>query len=712
MSGIGNNVPVYIMPFLAKSLLVYHSLKGDVSIAGFIDNDITKIGRMYDDTIICSPQDAFFVNPHAHIILCEMKYYTEMEEQLIKTGFTKITYFHNLQYKDTPDDILPLFDRDTFILLTEDGDARLSGLCCAVKGLSWQSLFELLEVQNTRPYVFTALCEQDVSVLDKKKLLICINATTTFNDDYFNQCLQSIYAQSYKLFDVLIISTLRDISKIKNNSSFRSHVNLKIINCNVSLSNYELVGFISETYSQLYLSDYILTINSNDIFSNNAFSTVIKTISNERAVLLTSNEDRIYNGEYIAPYYKNDYINDLYIRDAKLLRNLIIIKSNQTDVLFSDYARNEMFVIPHILYHYRIIDGQQNDNQIKPIAFYLPQFHPIPENDLWWGEGFTEWTNVKRAHPMFPGHYQPHEPGYLGYYDLVSDEDIQHKQIELAKKHGIYGFCYYYYWFNGKRLLEKPIDRLLEDKSLDFPFCICWANENWTKRWDGMDNEILLEQVHNEVSDSKFILDVIPLFYDPRYIKIDGAPLLMIYRADILPDLGKTVAIWREICLQNGINKLHISCAQTFDFLYNDKLGVNSVAQFPPHKHANLERLNDKITDLDPNFCGKIFDYRLYAATAMHNRKRKYLRFMGIMLGWDNTARRLNNSDIFINSSPEEYKKWLITLVDFVSRYSEEERLIFINAWNEWAEGTHLEPEVKYGNAFLEATQAAIGINV
>jgi glycosyltransferase involved in cell wall biosynthesis/SAM-dependent methyltransferase len=347
-------------------------------------------------------------------------------------------------------------------------------------------------------------------------------------------------------------------------------------------------------------------------------------------------------------------------------------------------------------------------DDIRFIAFYLPQFHPIPENDLWWGKGFTEWTNVTKALPQFIGHYQPHRPDDLGYYDLRLPE-VQKRQVELAKHYGIYGFCFYYYWFNGKRLLERPINQYLEHKEFDLPFCICWANENWTRRWDGMDSEILISQSHNAENDIRFIHDVEPILRDPRYIRIDGKPLLIVYRATLLPEPVETVKRWRAYCRQCGIGEIYLIAALCFGCSDPTVYGFDAAIEFPPHTMWNCENITKKKKIINPNFSGTIFDYEEFVYSKKYLYPTSFKLFKTVSPGWDNTPRRPNHASIFTGATPYLYKEWLRDVSKLTREsHPDEEHIVFINAWNEWAEGTHLEPDQRFGYGYLQATSEVV----
>ena len=344
-----------------------------------------------------------------------------------------------------------------------------------------------------------------------------------------------------------------------------------------------------------------------------------------------------------------------------------------------------------------------DNSRIRTIAFYLPQFHPIPENDKWWGKGFTEWTNVTKATPQFVGHYQPHLPGELGFYDLRL-VDVQKRQIELAKKYGIYGFCFHYYWFSGKRLLERPINQFLADKELDFPFCFCWANENWTRRWDGLENEILIAQSHKKKDVIAFIKDLEFALKDSRYIKVDGKPLLIVYLASNLPNPVETVKCWRNYCVEAGIGDLYLVAAQTFGIIDPRPYGFDAAIEFPPHNEID-EAINDEKVFLNAGFKGKIYDYKNLVQRKSYTVKPEFEHYPTVFPSWDNEARKPGKGQMFCGSSPDLYQKWFKSACNYAdANNNPDKKLVFINAWNEWAEGAHLEPDRKYGYAYLQAT--------
>lgn len=349
---------------------------------------------------------------------------------------------------------------------------------------------------------------------------------------------------------------------------------------------------------------------------------------------------------------------------------------------------------------------------VQAIAMYLPQFHRIPENDRWWGEGFTEWTNVRRGKPMFEGHYQPHVPHPdVGYYDLT-EEGVLERQAAMARRYGIHGFCFYYYWFNGRRVLEKPLDVMLRSGKPDFPFCFCWANENWTRRWDGKDHDILLAQEYSPENDVRFITELLPALRDPRYIRIEGRPLLVVYRPGLLTDPAATAKRWRIACREQGLGEIHLAAVHSFDKRNPTEYGFDSAIQFPPLQIPAKNLVGTQTLRTDPSFVGGVLDYREAVRHTLREEPKNYTLFRGVMPGWDNTARRMEKSTLWVNSSPEQYGRWLEAAVQQTRlELPPGKRFIFINAWNEWAEGAHLEPDVQHEYAFLEETARALGVN-
>ncbi|MDR1646528.1 MAG: glycoside hydrolase family 99-like domain-containing protein [Zoogloeaceae bacterium] len=352
--------------------------------------------------------------------------------------------------------------------------------------------------------------------------------------------------------------------------------------------------------------------------------------------------------------------------------------------------------------------AHEGHSRIRLLAFYLTQFHPTPENDHWWGKGFTEWTNVTKAKELFDGHYQPHLPTDLGFYDLRLEE-TRRDQIALAKEYGIDGFCYHYYWFSGTRILNRPLDAMLADTGHDMPFCLCWANESWSRRWDGADHELLISQQYLPGEELDFIKGLIPFFKDSRYIRLNGAPVLVVYRPQHLPDARKAVQIWRDYCESEGLGRIHLVACLTHGNDDYVKYGFDSGVEFPPHNthHIKGGGVNHQLFFHAP-FYGRALQYHEVARFFLDRTYRERNVFRTVSPSWDNTARVGARALVILNGTPENYEYWLAesirrTEADFPG----EERFVFINAWNEWAEGCHLEPDRKFGRGFLEATLRA-----
>lgn len=340
------------------------------------------------------------------------------------------------------------------------------------------------------------------------------------------------------------------------------------------------------------------------------------------------------------------------------------------------------------------------------VAFYLPQFHPIPENDVWWGDGFTEWHNVTRALPQFEGHAQPRLPGELGFYDLRLS-DAMRRQMQLAREYGIGAFCSYFYWFAGTTLLERPLQQWLSDPTLELPMCLCWANENWSRRWDGRADDILIGQRHSADDDLAFIEYIAPYLADPRYLRVDGKPLLLVYRPGLLPDPKATALRWRTWCRANGIGDIQLAYVQSFDRVDPRSIGFDAAVEFPPN-NTTLAPITARQHLLNPDYSGDVHDWRELSRQSIAQPDPAYPRYPGVNPGWDNEPRRSGRGRVFAHASPRGYRDWLRYAIGVARRRFPSQPLVFVNAWNEWAEGAVLEPDTQLGHAWLDATRQAL----
>lgn len=502
-----------------------------------------------------------------------------------------------------------------------------------------------------------------------------------------------------------VLEHLRDPQKIlslskkyleKNGSILISIPNVAHSSILIDLLNnkfiYRDLGLLDNTHIRLFTK----TTLDEMIKKSNLF------IKFESSIKKNPEDTEFYNSYEDLPDCVSNYIRNLSFSDS--YQFIMEIVAEESEIKTSDFEEKnyeEKEVIKYITY-------KKHDpikSKIKTIAFYLPQFHPFDENDKWWGKGFTEWTNVTKAKPNFKGHYQPHLPIHNGFYDLRIPE-IMKEQAELAKNYGIHGFNFYYYWFDGKILMHKPFEILLEHKEIDINFCITWANENWTRAWDASENEILIAQKHSNDDSKKFIQNLYKFFNDKRYICIDNKPILIIYRCDMIPNIKETIAIWREEMEKAGYPGIYLICAQTYGIRNPLDYGFDAAMEFPPHNTMDITNTVTKQL-LNPEFFGNIFDYTKIVNEQCNKIRPNYKCFETLMLSWDNTPRKQNFSNIFTNFTIKKYQAWLSNIIHntyFNKELKNDEKLIFINAWNEWAEGTHLEPDREYGYNYLEST--------
>lgn len=349
--------------------------------------------------------------------------------------------------------------------------------------------------------------------------------------------------------------------------------------------------------------------------------------------------------------------------------------------------------------------------RVKALVFYLPQFHEIPENNIWWGKGFTEWTNVKKATSKFPAHYQPRLPHKdFGFYDLSLVDCIK-KQVDLAKEHGIFGFCFYYYWFSSKKLLFKPLDLLLSHPEIQINFCLCWANENWTRTWSGNEKDVLIAQHYDNSDPHNLIADLKKYVQDKRYICVNGRPVFIIYNINDIINPIWFISELKKEAIQQGIGELSIwVCGEIKNKNLENELFkdlLDRKIEFPPH-NMGYQDIEDSILGLD----GKLWNYSLLVDRILQTRKTETNSdntYRTVMLGWDNSPRRLTGYNAFTGFDLRKYYSWLKANVEeAIYKFNYEERFVFINAWNEWAEGTYLEPDKKFGYASINTTSQAL----
>jgi lipopolysaccharide biosynthesis protein len=352
----------------------------------------------------------------------------------------------------------------------------------------------------------------------------------------------------------------------------------------------------------------------------------------------------------------------------------------------------------------------ENMNKARVICFYLPQFHPTPENDYNWGKGFTEWTNVTRARPGYLNHYQPHLPADLGFYDLRVKQTIE-RQVALARRYGISGFCVYYYNFGDQRALDQVLETVTADPSLEFPFFICWANENWTRHWDGGARHIIFEQKYDRVTLMQIIKDAVRYAADPRYLRVYDKPIFAVYRPLLIPDPLAFCQLCRKTFREGGFEDVHLVFVESMETsgkeIIPKDIGFDACIEFPP-QGTGVE-MTSPPSALRGDFAGTVYDYEATVENCVSRRSIAGKRYPTVFPGWDNTPRQPTRGDSFARSTPEAFQVYLEEKLEEMSAmFVGGERLLFINAWNEWAEGAHLEPDQAFGHRWLEAVRNAL----
>lgn len=356
------------------------------------------------------------------------------------------------------------------------------------------------------------------------------------------------------------------------------------------------------------------------------------------------------------------------------------------------------------------MDKVGSKKRARLIAFYLPQFHPIPENDIWWGKGFTEWTNVAKAKPLYRGHYQPHVPADLGFYDLRLPE-ARGAQAELAEKYGVEGFCYYHYWFAGKQLLERPFNEVLSTGEPRLPFCLCWANQTWSGIWHGAPHRILIEQTYPGESDYVNHFNyLIKAFTDPRYMTVDGRPIFLIFRPMQIPEVKRATDTFRELASRAGLSGLHLVGVERPGWKPTDHGFDASITPRLPSRWISWRAPLKKLTELYGRWAGwpEILTYENEWAEMVQAKLPGIENYPCVLPNWDNTPRSGKRGFVLQGSTPELFKKQLSLALKINEGAPEQHNIVFLKSWNEWAEGNYVEPDLRFGLRYLEAIRSEI----
>jgi GT2 family glycosyltransferase len=392
-----------------------------------------------------------------------------------------------------------------------------------------------------------------------------------------------------------------------------------------------------------------------------------------------------------------------YVPQATVIHHLSVSMSNRQRKLRQIYTNQQKLFC-------KWGERVSEMNRVRVIAFYLPQFHPIEQNDLWWGAGFTEWANVAKAQPSYQGHYQPHLPSDLGFYDLRVP-DVLARQAKLASRYDLAGFCLYYYNFGGQPILDAPLKTLLGHREIAFPFCLCWANENWSRRWDGGTHDLLMEQSYDEQTLHALARDVARAAQDPRYLRVNGRAIFLLYRPLLMPETADSVSRIRRLVREAGGGELHLVFVESMESISSGidpiELGFDAAVEFPPQGIG--AGATDTREIYKPGWEGHRYDYEQTALNAIFRPGARYLRYPTVFPSWDNTARQPLRGTSFDNCSPEAFEAYAEERIEECKSFlTGDHRLLFVNAWNEWAEGAHLEPDRAHGHRWLEALRHAL----